>query len=350
MTTTITEYTATEAALAELRQKYEAVVFDVTNGKGMEQAKKARAELRDHRVGLEKERVRIKAPALERCRQIDSEAKRITSELEALENPIDEQIKAEEDRKAREKAAKELAEREAREAISRRFEAIRALPLAAVGCTSAEIAEQIAVAEAMDVSDFPADMVAAGNFELRLAVTALRAAQDRALAAEAEAEKIKAERAELEKLRAEQAALQAERDRLAAAEREREAAEARRLEEQARAEREAAERAAREAREEEQRRIDAERADRRKQEDAEREAAAAKLREEQAAAVAERQRLEEERRAAARLERERELASATLHSAATEALELLRAEGLGNHMAAQKLAAALSREPAKATA
>ena len=43
-------------------------------------------------------RKEIKAPALVRCKLIDEETKRITSELLALEVPIDEQIKAEEKR------------------------------------------------------------------------------------------------------------------------------------------------------------------------------------------------------------------------------------------------------------
>lgn len=350
MTTTIAEYTATDAALAELRTKYADAVFDVTTGKGMDQAKKGRAELREHRVALEKERVRIKAPALERCRQIDSEAKRITAELEALETPIDDQIKAEEHRKEREKAERDRLERERVEALHRRFEAIRAQPMAAVGKSSAEIAELIATAEAADTSGFPEDMKAAAIYECRLAVTALRAAQDRALAAEEEAEKIKAERAELEKLRAEQAAVQAERDRLAAAERERLAAEAGRLEDRARAEREAIERAEREAREAEQSRIDAERAESRRKEDAERAKAAEKLRQEQATLAAEQKRMAEEKAAAAKAAREAEIQNAKLLAAAAEAVDLLRTEGYGDHITTQKLAAAVSRESAKEAA
>lgn len=347
MTTTIAEYSATDSALAELRQKYETVVFDVTCGQGMTQAKKARAELREHRVSLEKERVRIKAPALERCRQIDSEAKRITAELSALEDPIDQQIKAEEQRKEREREAREQAERERIEAINARFDAIKALPLRAVDATAAVIEAIIAEAEAIDPASFPDDLQHAAKYERQMAVNALRAALDRRVAADAEQEKIKAERAELERLRAEQAELQAERDRLAAAEREREAAEARRLEDQARREREAIERAEREAREAEQARIDAERAEARRIEDAERAEAAKRLREEQAAAAAERERLEAEKKAAARREKERAIATATLISAATEAVELLKAEGFGDHLTTQKLQAAISREPAQ---
>ena len=333
MTTTIAEYTATEAALADLRNRYADVVYDVSTGKGMAEAKKGRAEIREHRVALEKERVRIKAPALERCRQIDSEAKRITGELIALEEPIDAIIKKEEDRKAQAKAAAEQAERERIAEINARFADIRGRPLAAVGATADEILQQIESAEAIDPTTFPDDMKAAAEYEKRLAVTALRAALDKRRADDAEAEKIKAERAELERLRAEAEAVQAEKDRLAQMERDRLAAEQRAVEEKARAERAA-----------EQARIDAERAEAQRKEDEARAAAAEKLRQEQEAAAAERAKLEADKKAAAKREREQAIAKATLLTAAGEAVDLLRQHGLGDHLITQKLAAAVERE------
>lgn len=209
--TTIAEYSPTARALAELRTKYADAVFDVSTGKGMTVAKEARAELREHRVSLEKERVRIKAPALERCRQIDSEAKRITAELESLEQPVNEQIKGEEDRKALEKAAKERAERERVEAINARFAEIRSLPLACTGQPSDAITRQIAEAEEIDPASFPDDMQAAAQYEKRLAITAMRAALDRQMTAEEE-------RAELERLRTQQAEVREREEAVARAE------------------------------------------------------------------------------------------------------------------------------------
>lgn len=110
MTTTIAEYSKTDAALSDLATRYKDVIFQVTTKDGMEDAKKSRAEIRTYRVDLEKLRKEIKAPALLKCQQIDSEAKRITTELESLENPIDAQIKAEETRKEEEKNAAARAE------------------------------------------------------------------------------------------------------------------------------------------------------------------------------------------------------------------------------------------------
>jgi colicin import membrane protein len=329
VTTTIAEYSQTEAALAELRSRYADVVYDVSTGKGMTEAKMARAVIRDYRVSLEKKRVEIKAPALERCRQIDSEAKRITAELSALEDPIDTTIKIAEEAKERAKAALEQAERERIAALNARFNEIKALPLTAVGATADEILAQIEEAELIDPATFPEDMQPAAAYEKRLAISALRAALDKRRADDAEAEKIKADRAELDRLRADADALRIENDRLAQVERDRLAAE-----QQA-----------------EQARIDAERAEARRIEDEARAAAADKLRQEQAKAAAERAKLEADKKAAAKREREQAIANASLLSAASGAVELLQQEGFGDHIVTQTLAAAVSREePMRAVA
>lgn len=110
--TPIAEYTATAAALAKLEETYKGVIYDVTTKEGLAAAIKGRAELRGLRVALERTRVEIKAPALKRAREIDSEAHRITDALLALETPIDDQIKADERRKEAEAQAKLKAEQD----------------------------------------------------------------------------------------------------------------------------------------------------------------------------------------------------------------------------------------------
>lgn len=95
-TSAIVEYSPTAAALADLAKRMAKVVYDVSTPKGMAIAKADRAEVRDLRVALEKKRVEIKEPALTRCREIDTEAKRITAELLKFEGPPDQAIKAHE--------------------------------------------------------------------------------------------------------------------------------------------------------------------------------------------------------------------------------------------------------------
>ena len=92
--TEIAEYSVTTAALAELRQRFGNVAFDLTTTKGDKEARAARLELVRLRTSLEAKRKELKAPALERSRLIDAEAKRITAAIDELEAPIDEQITA----------------------------------------------------------------------------------------------------------------------------------------------------------------------------------------------------------------------------------------------------------------
>lgn len=113
MTTEIAEYSKTEAALAQLKQNYKDVVFDVSTREGMETARKGRAEVREYRFALERTRKTIKEAALRTCQVIDSEARRISTALSELEEPIDAQIKNEE------KRLEDLRTAEARAALAR---------------------------------------------------------------------------------------------------------------------------------------------------------------------------------------------------------------------------------------
>ena len=216
MNNQIAEYNETAAALAVLRDKY-CTVFDVKTAKGMTAAREARAEVKGYRVALEKLRVEIKAPALERTRLIDSEAKRITAELLAIEEPIDQQIKAEETRKAEEKAAKERAEAARVAAIQARIAAIRGSVTAAVNKPSTFTADLMTKIHALQVTaeefaEFLSNAEAAKD-ETMESLAILLAEQQ---AHEAEQARIKAEREELERLRKQDEERQAEQRRIEA--------------------------------------------------------------------------------------------------------------------------------------
>jgi hypothetical protein len=197
----IQEYNETAAALAVLREKY-CTVFDVQTVKGMADAREARADVRSYRIGLEKLRVEIKAPALERARLIDAEAKRITGELLAIEEPIDQQIKNEETRKAEERAAKERAEQNRVAAIQSRIAAIRNWVGATVHLPAAIIKDELANALALQLSesDFQELMPYAID-ELNKTRNGLQEAFNNRLVYEAEAARVIAEREELARLR-----------------------------------------------------------------------------------------------------------------------------------------------------
>ncbi len=151
--TEIIAYNKTEQALAELRTKYETVVFDVKSTKGMIDAKEARAELRSYRVAIEKTRVIEKAESIAYGRLVDSEAKRITVELEKLEDPIDSIIKAEEKRKADEKAEAQRIERERVDTIRARIGHIERWPLRCIGMSAERLDSQIVLIELEPIND-----------------------------------------------------------------------------------------------------------------------------------------------------------------------------------------------------
>ena len=356
--TPIAEYSATAAALADLRTRYGTVVYDVSTTKGMQEAIAGRAEIRGYRIALEKKRVEIKAPALERCKLIDTEAKRITAELEALEEPIDAVIKREARRKEIEKEEAAQRERERVAAINARVDAIKALALGILGKSVEFIQAKILEAEAVDPETFPEELRPAVKYQREIVIGELYEALDARKEADAEKARQIAEREELARLRAEQETRQreqAEIERKAAADREaadraarteREnlaAAAALKAQAEARAIREKAEAEARAERERE----DRERAERQRVE-AE---ARAKLEAEQKAEAErlriERERIDAEKAEAQRAERERAIAEATLFDAAREALNLLRDLGQSKHLAFLKLSAALNREVAQ---
>lgn len=102
--TPLVKYSRTEAALADLKARHAGAKFDLTTTAGDKAARAARLELVTLRTTLEKRRKEFKAPALAFGKLIDTEAERITAEIVALETPIDQQIKADEQRRERERA------------------------------------------------------------------------------------------------------------------------------------------------------------------------------------------------------------------------------------------------------
>lgn len=217
-TMAIAEYSPTAAALADLRGRLADVAYDLSTGKGMEIAKKDRAEVRGLRVALEAKRVELKAPALERSRLIDAEAKALTAELVALEKPIDDQIKAEEARKEAAKAARESAEQAARAVIQERIDAIRAYLVIPAGVKAAGIYVAMQNLEATEITlDAYGDRAGEAQQVKAGTLAAMEDLHAAAVAHEAEQARLEEERAELARQRSEQEAREkAERELLAA--------------------------------------------------------------------------------------------------------------------------------------
>ena len=224
--TAIAEYSPTAAALADLRQRYANVVWDVTTTKGDKEARAARRELVSLRTSLEEKRKELKAPALERSRLIDDEAKAIKAAILELEDPIDQLITAEEQRRERERAERRATEEARVDGIQRKIAAFGSYAIRAMGEPSAAIEDLIRelVGKEPDEAtyqEFHGRAAAAHSAALAGLRQAARLAEERA--------RLEAERLAEEQRRAEQA----QKEAAERAERERQEAEARRHREEA---------------------------------------------------------------------------------------------------------------------
>lgn len=219
------------AGIADLKANYAGVVFDVTTSKGMKDAATARAAIRSVRVEVEKVRKDCKAPVLALGREIDARAAAITPELLAIEEPIDQQIKAEEARREQEKQRKAEAERKRVADLQDRILELQGCQMLTPTMGAASIAEHIS-----DLVRIPVD-ASFQEFQPQAETTKakglerLRAIHAAAVAHEAEQERLRVEREELARQRAEQEQANIEARRRIAiqeaeAKRQREAAEA----------------------------------------------------------------------------------------------------------------------------
>jgi chromosome segregation ATPase len=204
----VVAYNPVKAALADLEHKYKAVVFDVSTPAGMSTAKAAYKDINAYSIMLEAARVKEKADSLQYGRFIDSEAKRIADQLDALRLPIKEQID--------EIAKREQREREAAiEAEKRRIlaeqEAARVAEERRMAEQRAEIARQ--QAEIVRQQREADEAARASRAKIEAEERAARQAREEADRA-ARREREEAEAAAKKVRDAEEAKLKAERDRI----------------------------------------------------------------------------------------------------------------------------------------
>lgn len=202
--------------IAALKDRYTGLTAE-TPAK-YKQVTAAIADVRKTRVGVEHSRKALKERALEYCRAVDFEAKRITGLLEEIEEPLKAQKALVDDEKARAKAAKAKAEqdrieaelkakREAEEAERRRLEAERIAEQKKIA------AEQKAERERLEKLQAEINAKEAAAKAERDAIRAEREALDRERF-EAETRRKAEDEAARKAMEAQQAAEQAERDRL----------------------------------------------------------------------------------------------------------------------------------------
>jgi hypothetical protein len=147
--TVLVAYNRTEAALADLKQRYTGATFDLTTTKGDKAARQARVELITLRTSLEKKRLELKRPALTFGKKIDEEAARIQEQILALERPIDAQIKADEERREKERQERERIEAERKAKHEAGIATIRGYLQKAQGLPSERISNGVTLLEGM---------------------------------------------------------------------------------------------------------------------------------------------------------------------------------------------------------
>ncbi|GDY37268.1 hypothetical protein [Acidovorax sp. NB1] len=109
--TVLAQFKDTEAGLKAMAEKYRDVVYNVVESKGMADAKAARADLRDNgRRMLTRTEASVKADVNELKKVMGDEVERLVAIVKPVEDAIDAQIKAEETRKAEEKAKRDKEE------------------------------------------------------------------------------------------------------------------------------------------------------------------------------------------------------------------------------------------------
>lgn len=204
MATTIQEYSQTEAALIELKEKY-SIVPDVTTKAGYKLCKENAKIVGSYRINLEKKRKEIKGPALEKCKAIDAEAKRITAELSALENPLKEAYKVIDDEKKR------LDELRIKGIQDKIVGMVVFIDMARDGGDSEEIAEWIEQVSDIDCSNGFDEFTKEALVQKNKTLESLQNYMESAINREIEAKKLADECEKLEQEKAEQAEKEAAR-------------------------------------------------------------------------------------------------------------------------------------------
>lgn len=214
----LTEFDKVEAGLADLRTKYANVVYAVNTTAGMAEAKAARQALRAPRYAVDKILKAAKEPLNQIKKDLDARAGRITAAILVFEDPIDGQIKAEEDRKAAEKAERERVAAAQKLVIDNAMTWIRNHAVQAVGKSAADIKELVTSLETMEVTlETFADRAGEAEQCRLMTLDVLNGLHAAVTAQEAAAAQVEAERVRLEQERKEQAAAaQAAADKAAA--------------------------------------------------------------------------------------------------------------------------------------
>ena len=172
----LAQFREAEPAIQALADKYRDVAFAVTTPKGMKEAVAARADLRDNgRLLLTRTETRIKGEVNDLKRTMADEVERLVGIVKPVEEHVDAQIKAEDKRKADEKAAREKAEADRVARHRQNLEKLRAYADQAQGQPVEAIERAIAALEGMQFGEEWEEFAGAAALTRDSTVAALRA-------------------------------------------------------------------------------------------------------------------------------------------------------------------------------
>lgn len=194
----------TVAAIAILQKEFldengNVKIYDVKTTEGMALAKAGRAKLRGYYVDLEKARLKEGEDARDHIKKLNLKAGGLDTSLKFMYNPINGQIKGEEERKAKIKEDKEKAEQKRKDDIDAKIDELKVPSTITALSTSEEIADILEHREALDLKDEDYEEFIGGAYEiLKANVDLLHRMHDEAVAREEADRKLKAEQAQLE--------------------------------------------------------------------------------------------------------------------------------------------------------
>lgn len=124
----VIEYSVTDAAIAELRNKFSGLVVPAGDKQAYKALTSAIAEVRTLRTDVEATRTALKEDALKYGRMVDAEAKRITALLVEIEQPLKDQKAAFDEAVEKARQERHLAEQKRIADIQWKITAIRNTP------------------------------------------------------------------------------------------------------------------------------------------------------------------------------------------------------------------------------
>lgn len=213
----LARFSAAEVTLRALAERYRNVAFNVKTASGLDDAKKARHDLRENgRFAVQRIEKAVKDEVNDLKRTVGAEAERLVAIVKAREDEIDAIIEAREQEIAAEKAEKKRKEEARIAAHKAAIAEIASFSLRAVGFTAARLAQGVAYVEQLDTSKFE-EFTGEADRTKESTLASLRALHTAAAAREAEAARLEEQRIENERVAAELAARQRKLDEQAAA-------------------------------------------------------------------------------------------------------------------------------------